>query len=139
MDPLSEKASVAVASNGAREIDKYMVDNEKTSSLPLEVKDLDAEEEPDSEEAKQLALQRQENNRIRVAAARQVVADLTDLNPIDGRTLFNSCKERIFRYNYDNGNIKTSFVSIDSLYPRPIEVFRLVSLPYLTSPYLTSS
>ena len=38
--------------------------------------------------------------------------------------MHNACVERIFRYNYDNGNIKSSFVSAEGLYPRPVEVFR---------------
>ena len=102
-----------MSDSGKREIDKYMKPD-RSESPSKQIVDLQQEEERDAEFEKQLAIERQENARKKVAAARAVVADLRakrEAGDLDARNQFPACNERIFRYNYDNGNIKTSFVS----------------------------
>jgi len=117
----------------AHEIDKYM-------DQPIEIADTNTntdanarpssplkevfDSSPEAQAAKDLALLRQFNNKQKVIKARKIVDALKAEQPLDGRLLHTSCIERIFRYNYDNGNIKSSFVSAAGLYARPVEVFR---------------
>jgi hypothetical protein len=103
----------------SKEIDKY-IDKQSTISPKKEVFVADEILSPDAQAVKDLALLRQTNMRIKVEKARSIVEALKASKPVDGRTLYPSCEERIFRYNYDNGNIKTSFVSVWGMYPRPV-------------------
>ncbi len=120
---------------GAREIDKYILGDSQTNNVvPVpgpsqntpEIVSLTSEGNADEEEEKRLALLRQANNKAKVEKARAVIVSLlekTEENK-DARTMFTDVIERVFRYNYDNGNLKTSFVSAPGMYPRPVEVFR---------------
>ena len=86
--------------------------------------------EEDDEAARQEALRRTAEAREKVAAARYIVdslhADRANGDTVDGRKMHMSCIERGFFYNYDNGNLKTSFVSAPGVISaRPVEVFRM--------------
>jgi hypothetical protein len=96
-------------------------------SLALTVEGEDGEmiTDEEHERRKAEALQRQLEMREKVKDSRDFVDALkADDNIIDGRTRHTNCIERIHRYNYDNGNLKLSFVSAPGLLVRPVEVFR---------------
>lgn len=131
---MSNPADDLFLSGGSREIDKYLTGKTANgevrsgSASPIkesEIVNLNDDDNNDQDhEAKELALLRQANNKAKVVRARGIVNELLQKNEIDGRLLFTDTIERTFRYNYDNGNLKTSFVSAPGMYSRPIEVFR---------------
>ena len=87
----------------------------------------DEDETEDDQRLKALALQRQLEMKAKVEEARKAMNALkADDTIVDGRTLYTNVTERVFRYNYDTGQIKTSFVSREGWdeMPRRVEVFR---------------
>ena len=128
-DILQEKPLSTVAEEkgptSPRSEDKDGKAEDKTKEV-VEV-EMTEEERVEDERLKALALQRQLEMRAKVEEARRGMNALKEDDTIvDGRTLHLNVTERVYRYNYDTGELKTSFVSHEDwkAMPRRVEVFR---------------